>query len=377
MRPWALLALLAVLAAPAAAAQESFTLAPGTYRAFPLQAQDGSRYDVAIASDAAVDVLLVNGTDDAYLAGEGGAPVLLERLNATTVEADGTFPHAGRWTLIVDNSADPAGGANGTTNATIAASIGLQHPLPPTPGPIAVPDKADGSRNPWPVLMLTSPYWDLTVLGLGGMALWFLLLAALAAPGYKEGWEKVGVLVAGVGALIAAWSFLPRTGPMVVVALPLLVAAGVAWVATRGALDVRQQLRLAFLSAGLGGILGVVAAHLLRMLWSDPGMLLVGADRFDDPVFVLPVAAALGTLLIAIATALAAASEDEEAEAVPEKPGLGATFTVTCLRCHTPIKVDRSMKRYRVATDRYEFACPNCHAWMEWAEPRPEGAAAA
>lgn len=375
MRPWALLALLAVLATPAAAAQGSFTLAPGTYRAFPVTAQEGSRYDVGVTSDAPVDVLLVNGTDDAYVAGTGGRERAFEHLDVTAVREAGAFPRPGRWTLIVDNSADPPGGANGTANATLQANVTFSHPAPEPPAP--TPAGGGGVRDPWPVLMLTAPYWDLAILGLGGMALWFLLVAAVAAPGYKEGWEKVGVLGVGAALLVAAWSLLPGKGPIAAIGLPLLFAAGIAWVATRGATDARQAVRMAFLSAGLGAFAGVVAAHLLRLAWADPGLMLVGAGGFDDPLFVLPVAAALGALLIGVVTALVAADEDEPADPVAQAPGLGATFTVTCLRCQTPIKVDRSMKRYRVATDRFEFACPNCHAWMEWAEPRPDGAAAA
>jgi hypothetical protein len=380
MRPWAPLVLLGLLVlAPAAAAQEeAFTIPAGAYRAFAVDAGEGSRYDVSFTSDVPLDVLLVNGTDDEYTAGRGGSQRIVELLNRTSGEASGAFPSVGRWTLIIDNSAAPEGGANGTQNATVAADVEFLHVLPDdgtvTPTPIS---PEGGSRNPWPVLMLTSPSWDLGVLGLGGMALWFLILAALAAPGYRAGWDKVGVLAVGAGLLIAVWSLLPARGPIVQIGLPLLVAAAVAWLATRPTQDGLQRLRMAFLGAGFGAILGVALGHLLRLLWSDPGMLLIGADRFDDPVFVLPVAAGAMAFVVSVIEAFVAASEEEPAAAPGATPGITATFTVTCLRCHTPITVDRSMKRYRVATDRYEFACPNCHAWMEWAEPKPEGAAAA
>lgn len=380
MRAWAPLLLLGLLVlAPVASAQaESFTVPAGAYRAFPVDARDGSRYEVSLTSDVPVDVLLVNGTDDAYTAGTGGTQRIVELLNRTSTQASGEFPSAGRWTLIIDNSAAPDGGANGTMNATITADIEFAHPLPsadvvPTP-----PARDAGSSNPWPVLMLTSPFWDLDALGLGGMALWFLIFAALLAPGYRAGWDKLGVLVAGVALLVAVWSWLPQTGPIAQIGLPMLFAAGVAWLATRATPDGLQRFRLAFLSGGLGALAGVALGHLVMSLWSDPGMLLLGADRFDDPVFVIPVTAGAFAFLVSAIAAFVAATEDEdEAAPAPPSPGIGATFTVTCLRCHTPIKVDRSMKRYRVATDRFEFACPNCHAWMEWAEPKPEGAAAA
>ena len=381
MRPWAPLVLLGLLVlAPAAAAQgESFTIPAGAYRAFPVEAQDGSTFEVSLTSDVPVDLLLVKGTDDDFLADPDGTRRIVDLLDRTAANASGEFPEAGRWTLIVDNSQAPDGGANGTANATVTAQVTFRHPLPSQgEGPQPVPDEVEGSRNPWPVLMLTAPFWDLGLLGLGGMALWFLILAALLAPGYRAGWDKVGVLVVGVGLLVALWSLLPSRGPIVQIGLPLLFAAAVAWLATRPTQDGLQRLRLAFLGAGLGAILGVVLGHFLRMLWSDPGMLLIGADRFDDPVFILPLAAAAMAFLFSVIEAFVTTSEDDPVEATAQAPaGLGATFTVTCLRCHTPIKVDRSMKRYRVATDRFEFACPNCHAWMEWAEPKPEGAAAA
>lgn len=379
MRPWAPFVLLGLLAlAPLCAAQgESFGIPAGAYRAFPVEAQDGSLFEVHVTSDVPIDLLLVQGTDDDFFADTDGTQRIVELLNRTRADASGEFPEAGRWTLIIDNSAAPEGGVDGTSNATVSASIAFRHPVPDTIAPRPVPDAVQGSRNPWPVLMLTAPFWDLGLLGLGGMALWFLLIAAVVAPGYRAGWDKLGVLVAGLGALVAMWSLLPARGPIVQVGLPLLFAAAIAWLATRATPDGLQRLRLAFLAGGLGALLGVAVGHLLRALWSDPGRLLVGADRFDDPVFVLPLAAGGMAFLVSAIEAFVAASEDEPAPAAPAGQGLAATFTVACLRCHTPIKVDRSMKRYRVATDRFEFACPNCHAWMEWADPKPEGAAAA
>lgn len=376
MRGWVLHALLVlVLLAPAAAAQgDTFHLAAGAYRTFSVEAREGSEYRIHVRSDVPLDVLLVQGSEADYLA--GNATRLVERLNSTDAQADGAFPSSGPWTLVLDNSHQPADGANGTTNATVTADLVWLHPTPVDPrGPVEVADP--GSKNPWPVIMLTSPYWDLGLVGLGGMALWFLLLAALAAIGYNEGWSKVGVLALGVGLLIALWALVPHRGAAWNTVIPLMLAGGVAWLAYRGAADGRQGLRMGFLGAGLGALLGVAVGHLLRALWSDPGMMLLGAERFDDPVFMMPLAAGFGALLLALITALVEASEDEEQAAKAGSPGLTQSFTVHCLRCGTPIKVDRSMKKYRVAMDRYEFPCPNCHAWMEWAEPKPEGAAAA
>lgn len=380
MRPWAPLVLLAaLLLAPGVAAQgDEVRIAAGTYHVVAIEARDGSSYELQLTSDVPIDVVLVNGTDDAYVADPGNSTVLLERLNTTSVQASGPFPAAGRWTLILDHSDRPEGGANGTANATVNVRMVVIHRIEVTPTPQpATGGGSEGSRNPWPVLMLTAPFWDLGIIGLGGMALWFLIFAAWAAWGYKEGWAKVGVLVAGVAAIVAAWSLIPHRGAAVQTTIPLLVAAGVAWVAYKGATDGRQSLRMAFLGAGLGALAGMAIGHLLSLIWSGPGLMLLGHERFDDPVFMMPVLAGAGAFLLALIRALVDAMEDEEQTAAPASPGITQSFTVQCLRCATPIKVDRSMKRYRVATDRYEFACPNCHAWMEWAEPKPEGAAAA
>ncbi len=377
MRPWALPLLALLLLVPGAAAQaDTVHVTAGTYYAVAMDPRDGDSFELNVSSDVPIDVLLVNGTDDAYVAGTGGQQHLVERLNATSVQAAAPFPQAGRWTLILDNSGSPAGGANASMNATVTVHIVVVHrvEVPTTP---QEPTRLEGSRNPWPVLMLTSPFWDLGAVGLGGMALWFLLLAVFAAWGYKEGWEKVGVLAAGVAAIIAAWSLIPHRGPALQTSIPLLVAAGVAWLGYKGSTDGRQGLRMAFLGAGLGALLGMAIGHLLSLLWSDPGMMLLGHERFDDPVFMMPLLAGAGAFLLALIAAIVDAMEDEEQPAAPGSPGITTSFTVQCLRCGTPIKVDRSMKRYRVATDRFEFACPNCHAWMEWAEPKPEGAAAA
>lgn len=380
MRSWALLAVLVVLAVAPAAAQGDGVIASGTYQAVPLLAREGSGYNIRVMSDVPVDVVLVNGTDDEYVAGTGGTQRIVERLNVTSVDVAGDFPSPGRWTLIIDNSDRPAGGANGTMNATVDTEVVMRHRVNLTgtgstwPTPL---NEQPGSNDPWPVLMLTAPFWDLGFVGLGGMALWFLILAAILARGYRAGWDKLGVLVTGTTLLVAAWSLIPGRGPIVQVGLPLLVSGGIAWLATRATPDGLQRARLAFLAGGLGAILGVALGHLLQAIWSNPGTLLVGADRFDDAVFVIPLAAAGLAFLISAIAAFVEASREEEFVAVPESPGLGQSFTVQCLRCQTPITVDRSMKRYRVATDRYEFACPNCHAWMEWSEPKPDGAAAA
>lgn len=364
MRAWPWLVLVVTLAAPLGAAQDAFLLPAGSYRSLPLDAQDGSRYDITFQSDVAIDVILVAQTDEQY----GNDTHVAAVLNQTQGQLQGVFPSAGRWVLVIDNSEAIAGGASGASNASITMTLMLVHVLPGgVPEPVS-----EGTSNPWPVLMLTAPYWDIAVVGLGGMALWFLLLAALVAVRYTAGWDKIGVLAVGSGLLILLWSLLPRTGPVANVFLPLMIAAGVAWLATRGTRDGLQAARMAFISGGLGALLGVTLAHLLRMLWSSPGDLMLGTGRFDDPVFLLPVAAGGGALLLAVVKAIVEASEDdEEPEAAPADGGLTTSFTVTCLRCATPMTVDRSMRRYRVATDRYEFACPNCHAWMEWAEPKP------
>lgn len=361
MRAWPLLALLVVVAVPVGAAQETFLLPAGSLRSFEVEAGHASRYEIGLEADVAVDVVLVRGS----LTDTNQTPALAF-LNRTNLDATGDFPEPGTWSIVIDNSPAFEGGANGSQNASVRVHWLVQSPPTPPPPPGDV-----GVTNPWPVLMLTAPFWDVAFLGLGGMALWFLLLGTLAAVRYRAGWDKIAVLAIGSGLLLVGWTFLPREGPVADIFLPLFIAAGVAWLATRGTPDGLQAARMAFIAGGLGALLGGTVAHLLRLLWSSPGSLVLGAGRFDDPVFLLPVAAGGGALLVAVVKALVEASEDdEEAATEPSGTGLTATFTVTCVRCATPMTVDRSMRRFRVATDRYEFACPNCHAWMEWAEPK-------
>lgn len=351
---------------------EAVILQPDAYEVIPLEAIAGDAFAINVTSDVPIDAILVAGNVDGFYAPGGDYRLLLIGLNATALSRVDTFPADGPWSLVLDNTNRTlVDGGNGTRLATVQVHIILERAT------VAVePAVGDGgSRNPWPVLMLTAPHWDLAFLGLGGMALWFLVLGAFAASRYREGWAKVGVLAIGVGALLGVWGLLPHPGPISQVGFPLLVAAGVAWLAYKGALDIRQQVRLAFLGAGLGALLGGLLAFTISLAWSDPGLLVLGGDRFMDPVFLLPAGAAVGVLLFSLVTAFVHAF-DEESTGTPAAaaPGLGATFSVQCLRCGTSITVDRSMRRYRVATDRHEFACPNCQTWMEWAEPPTAGA---
>lgn len=368
--------LLALLLAPAALAQEThtftsdeaFQLRIDDYRVIPLEALQGDAYRVQVTADHPVDAVLIAGNVDNFYAPGGSYRLRLVGLNATAHDANGTFESVGPWSLVIDNTNRTlANGADGSQPANVTVHLVLQR----TVVPLEAPTSPEGSRNPWPVLMLTAPHWDLAIVGLGGMALWYLILAAAASVHYREGWAKVGVLAVGVGLLLGVWLLLPQPGPISQIGFPILVAAGIIWLAYRGANDVRQQVRLAFLGAGLGALLATALAHLVSLAWSEPGLLVLGGDRFADPVFVVPVAAFVGVLLLALIVAFVNAFDDEDAPAPTESPGLSASFTVQCIRCATSIKVDRSMRRFRIATDRYEFACPNCQTWMEWAEPKP------
>lgn len=376
MRPGLCVLVAALVLLPAAGARvihdsnASVTLQTDSYEVIALDAIRGDAFAINVTSDVPVDAILVAGNVDNFYAPGGDYRLLLIGLNATTMARVDTFPDDGPWSLVLDNTNRTlVDGGNGTHLATAQVHIVLERAAA-----TVVPEPAagnGGSRNPWPVLMLTAPHWDLGILGLGGMALWFLLLGAFAAWHYREGWAKVGVVAIGVGLLLGVWGLLPHPGPISQIGFPLLVAVGVAWLAYKGALDVRQQVRLAFLGAGLGAVLGGLLAFTITLAWSDPGLLVLGGGRFTDPAFLLPVGAAVGVLLFSLVTAFVNAFDDEEPGLpAPPAPGLGATFTVQCLRCGTSITVDRSMRRYRVATDRYEFACPNCQTWMEWAEPQ-------
>lgn len=352
--------------------QEAFGLVADTYRAIPLEALAGDAYSINVTADVPVDAILLQGHVDTFYAAGGSYRILVVGLNGTDLRGAGTLETEGPWTLVLDNTNRTlADGAPGTHFANVTVQARLDRT---TTVVTPVDLGSGGSRNPWPVLMLTAPFWDLAILGLGGMACWFLILAALAAPKYQEGWAKVGVLALGVGLLVGAWLLLPRPGPISQIGFPLLVAAGVAWLSLKGATDVRQQVRLAFLGAGLGALLATLLAYVVALLWADNGLLVLGGDRFADPVFLLPVAALFGVLLVALVTAFVHAFDEEDVTPTPEKAGLGAAFTVVCIRCGTSINVNRSLRRYRIATDRYEFACPNCQTRMEWAEPKPPAA---
>ncbi len=379
MRARLCMVLVAVVLLPMAGARvvqdasEAPTLQPDSYRVIALDAIAGDAFAINVTSDAPIDALLVAGNVDDFYAPGGSYRLLLIGLNATTLSRTGAFPDDGPWSLVLDNTnRSLVDGGNGTRLATARVHVVLERAT------VAVEPAAGdgGARNPWPVLMLTAPHWDLAIFGLGGMALWFLLLGAFAAWRYREGWAKVGVVAVGVGLLLGVWGLLPHPGPISQVGFPLLVAVGVAWLGSKGALDVRQQVRLAFLGAGLGALLGGLLAFAGALAWSDAALLVLGDDRFIDPVFVLPVAAVLGVLLFSLVTAFVHAFDEEETAPAALAPGMGSTFAVRCLRCGTSITVDRSMRRHRVATDLYEFACPNCQTWMEWAEPKPDVAKA-
>jgi hypothetical protein len=170
---------------------------------------------------------------------------------------------------------------------------------------------------------------------------------------------------------------MPHAGTMTRGGLPVLFGFALAWLAIRTTSSAADATRLAFAPAVLGGFAGVALGTGLESFWADVTRLSFGGNRFEDVLFVMPAAALVGVLFFKVVPDFVRSLDEdaEPAEPTPRSPGQGDTFTVTCVRCATAIKVDRSMKRYRVATDRFEFSCPNCQHWMEWANPAAQPSA--
>jgi hypothetical protein len=198
-----------------------------------------------------------------------------------------------------------------------------------------------------------------------------VLLLPLAAWSFPRLLRRTTLLAAGAAVGAAVWWIMPHAGTMTRGGLPVLFGFALAWLAIKSTDSAPDAARVAFLPAVVGGFAGVALGTGLETLWADVTRLSFGGNRFEDVLFVMPAAALVGVLFFKVVPDFVRALDEdaEPTEATVKAPGQGDTFTVTCVRCATAIKVDRSMKRYRVATDRFEFSCPNCQHWMEWANP--------
>jgi hypothetical protein len=382
--------ILAAILASAMASGEAVPLAvqvdlpPGEQASWPLEATSGDAVSLAWQANGTLDLFVVQGSNDPF---DGNASLLLQALDSSSGRAHVTLAGDGPWWLVVDNTASPAGGAPGTSGIAVSASVqpdasSQATGTDPASGTGGTPSQPGEAPTLWNTLMFDAPAWvPWGLVGFGSVALWMLILLVPASLRFASPLEILARLAGGAALFTLAWSLLPHPGMMTQVGLPLVAGLALAWFAVRSTTAAQDAGRLAFVAALLGAFAGVIVAYGLRHLWADPGLLVLGSERFQDVLFTLPAFALLGVLVFKVVPdvvhALEEAMADEPSTTQPGAAAQGAVFQVTCLRCHTEITVDRSMKRFRVATDRYEFACPNCQYWMEWADPRAQGAAAA
>jgi hypothetical protein len=390
-RPWALL--LVLLAVPAGSAAvtafDASVLLPADDRAsWRLDGGSGDALMLEWQADQPLDLFVLQAGNASALDGNTTPTLAFEVLNATSGQAHVTLSSDGPWLLVADNTDRPSGGAPG--NVSLSLSLSVQpyagDVVPPVPDEPAAPspDKKSGWEAPtlWNTLMFDALYWDTGgPIVLAGVALWMILLAAVACIGFASPLRTLAILAGAAALFVFLWALVPRIGELTEIGLPALAGLALAWVAVKRTTHWRDALQLTFVAAVLGAFAGVLLAYALKHAWSDPGMLQLGGRRFVDVLFTLPGFGVAGVLLFKVIPDIVHAIDDANSDAPRQQTstaGQAEVFHVTCLRCQTEIKVDRSMKRFRVATDRFEFACPNCQYWMEWSDPnQPQGAAAA
>lgn len=388
----ALAALGALLASPGAAAavtgfEAEATVPAGERASWPLDGGEGDGLLLSWDSDVPVDLLVVQADNASALDDAAAEPRLAgTMLNESSGRGHVTLSAPGPWLLVLDNTAGPPGGAAGLTPATARVTVApylLEVPDPSGEEPAPQQEGgADGGEAPtlWNTLLFDSWKWvPGGVVGFGGVALWAFVALAAACFRFGAPLRVPGQLVAGATAFVTVWSLLPLPGAMTEIGLCAVAGLAVAWVAHRSVGATWDVLRVVLVATILGGFAGGVLGWALQHLWSDPGLLVFGDRRFVDELFTLPGFGVLGFVLVRLIPEIVHAQEGDDDGAGSRARGAMPpdTFHVRCLRCQTDIKVDRSMKRYRVATDRFEFACPNCQYWMEWADPGQQGAAAA
>jgi uncharacterized membrane protein len=384
------LVLAALLAVPAAAAavsgfQADVGLRAGERHSWRLDGHGGDGVVVSWDGTAPVDVLVLQADNASVLDDPAMQPARAgDFLNLSQGQGHATLAGNGPWLLIVDNSPQPPGGAAGDQPVTVHVSVVPNIlEVAPQPQPAQAGQGAGGEAPTlWNTLLFDAPHWAPGgVVGFSGMALWMIVLSAAAMYGFATPARRLAELTVLVAAATILWSLLPHPGVLTQIGVPLALGFAAGWMAVRRSRTLADCARLAFVASVFGVFAGVILAFGARNLWTRQPMLVLGADQFQDVLFTLPMGALLGVVLLRLVPDVVHAIEEanhEGAEAVPATPGQGDAFLVTCLRCATEIKVERSMKRFRVATDRFEFACPNCQYWMEWADPaQKHGAAAA
>lgn len=388
----ALLAL-ALPALPGAAAavtgfEADATVPAGERASWPLDGGEGDGLLLSWDADAPIDLLVVQAEDASVLDNASAQPRLAgTMLNESSGRGHVTLSAPGPWLLVLDNTAGPPGGAAGAAPVSAHVTVApyfleVPEPSDPDPEPAQDGDAGDGREAPtlWNTLLFDSWKWvPGGAVGFGGVALWALLVLAAACFRFAAPLRVTGQLALAVAAFVTVWSLLPLPGAMTEIGLCALAGVAVAWAAHRAIGPTWDVLRAILVATILGAFAGDVLGWALRHLWSDPSLLVFGNRRFVDEIFTVPGFGVLGFVLLRVIPGIVHAQEgDEDGDGSGARgPMQAGTFHVRCLRCQTDIKVDRSMKRFRVATDRFEFACPNCQYWMEWADPNQKGAAAA
>src|ERR1041385_1887544 len=181
----ALAAVLALLAlAPACAAAVSgfeadAGLEPGQRRAWPLDGGDGDSFTLEWqASGAAVDVFVAHGQNESAV-DNATAPMAFHALNQSSGSGHVTLASAGPWVLVVDNSAQPPGGADGSAASTV--HVGVQ-PFVADVSPVGSGDQAQqrpsqpgtpsGEEAPtlWNTLLFDAHHWTVGGVGLASVA---------------------------------------------------------------------------------------------------------------------------------------------------------------------------------------------------------------
>ncbi|MFA5944417.1 MAG: hypothetical protein WC876_08130 [Candidatus Thermoplasmatota archaeon] len=380
----ALVLVLAVLAIPTgAAAVAGFSAGadlPGDERAtWRLEGGDGDAQILKWAATMPIDVLVLQAEDGTVLDGNATPVAAAQLLNTTSGRAHVALSGAGPWILVLDNTDRPVGGAPGMESVHADVSVSPYEAAISMP-PVGPPVRVGEEPTLWNTLMFDSHHWETGgPIEFASVGLWMVLLFAVACIGFASPLRNLGFLAACAAAFVMLWALVPRIGELTEIGPPALAGLGLAWMAVKRTSTSRDSLQLAFAAAVIGAFAGVLLAFGLRHLWADPSTLYLGGRRFTDVLFTLPGFAVAGVVLFKVIPDIVHAIDDanaDDTQVTQSTPGQGDVFHVRCLRCQTEIKVDRSMKRFRVATDRFEFACPNCQYWMEWADPA-QGAAAA
>lgn len=387
-----LVLVLAVLALPAGAAavtgfEDQADLQPGQRASWPIDGGEGDSLVLGWDANTTIDVLVLRAENSSAIDGNATPIVAAQALNTTSGSARVTLSSPGPWLLVIDNTQRPEGGAPGASfaHAEVSVTPYVVESPPESPAPVPIADGAASRQAEaptlWNTLMFDAHHW---VTGgpieFASIGLWMVILLVVACIGFASPLRTLAAMAGSAALFVMLWALIPPIGELTEILPPALAGLALAWVAVKRTSHARDSLQLAFVAAVLGAFAGVLLAYGLRHAWSDPDTLFLGGRRFTDVLFTLPGFAVAGIVLFKVIPDIVHAFDEanaDDAQTVTQAPGQGQMFQVTCLRCQTEIKVDRSMKRFRVATDRFEFACPNCQYWMEWQDPNAKHGAAA